>query len=908
MAAVAYPGRPQIRRNSPLSISNGMHGFLADAPMLQRIDLNDSDSEDEPPPAIKFSKVTQALLNEAPVPTSLPKQEPRVELSRPTRALNTSRAGLDTPSRAPAIKIIRKSSPAASSDLTRGKTPPRVVQIGAKGSGSASKRSISIAGPYPYRFPAARTEPTSTEAPSAELITPAPAPRALRVRTRANSAASQNGDGPSSSRPGSRNGARSAAGSEHGYPASELARSTTVTTEAELQARLATSNTGVIKTAIGEAAAPPGSIRVKRPALGGSLLGAPRRRGFRRRESEENISPADEIQDGSISASQSASRSASNYTPQSGSGSGRATSRTRPEGVVSRATSVEPISAHDFANQGNASQDSRPASRQAQRYLPQAQTAQEADAYPRPTTGFAQPRQHDVADGNDLQRISEQLQAAKPAVEQKALQRAPSLKSAQYRYVAPAQKIHTDAADDQENMPPPTFRRNKDQECKHLGKPTMSILSDDAKPSSRQVEETSVPVPQEQRRVLGAISGNTPHRTGNTPHRTAPAPPPKMSVIDAATTKAGASTTKSKKKRSHTVVNGKIYTQMAELGRGGSSRVHCVMAENYMTFALKKVKLQDQDESAVRGYKGEIDLLKKLTEVERVVRLYDWELNDEKQELSVLMEKGETDLEKLLRPRLQGHNVFFDPVFTRYYWREMLECVQAVHEEDVVHSDLKPANFLVVSGRLKLIDFGIANAIDTDNTVNVHRDTHVGTPNYMSPESITDTNAPQPGSVSSRDAAGNPPKKDMRIGKASDVWSLGCILYQMTYGRAPFAHIPNQLTRIMAITNPNHAISFPETGIGGVAIPPNLRGSLRRCLNRDPDKRPSVLDLLSQSDAFMYPERSGTVILDEGFLSQIIGKVVERCRERGIPGDAEVKGYARSFMERVWEMQAQDRG
>ncbi len=42
-------------------------------------------------------------------------------------------------------------------------------------------------------------------------------------------------------------------------------------------------------------------------------------------------------------------------------------------------------------------------------------------------------------------------------------------------------------------------------------------------------------------------------------------------------------------------------------------------------------------------------------------------------------------------------------------------------------------------GRLKLIDFGIANAIQTDETVNVHRETQVGTPNYMSPESLMDS-------------------------------------------------------------------------------------------------------------------------------------------------------------------------
>lgn len=53
----------------------------------------------------------------------------------------------------------------------------------------------------------------------------------------------------------------------------------------------------------------------------------------------------------------------------------------------------------------------------------------------------------------------------------------------------------------------------------------------------------------------------------------------------------------------------------------------------------------------------------------------------------------------------------------------------------VIHSDLKPANFLLVSGRLKLIDFGIASKIQGDMT-SVLKDVTTGTWNYMSPECI----------------------------------------------------------------------------------------------------------------------------------------------------------------------------
>ena len=54
----------------------------------------------------------------------------------------------------------------------------------------------------------------------------------------------------------------------------------------------------------------------------------------------------------------------------------------------------------------------------------------------------------------------------------------------------------------------------------------------------------------------------------------------------------------------------------------------------------------------------------------------------------------------------------------------MLQAVQVIHEEKIVHSDLKPANFVLVKGQLKLIDFGIANAIANDTT-NIQRDHQV---------------------------------------------------------------------------------------------------------------------------------------------------------------------------------------
>ncbi|KAF2118516.1 kinase-like domain-containing protein [Lophiotrema nucula] len=389
--------------------------------------------------------------------------------------------------------------------------------------------------------------------------------------------------------------------------------------------------------------------------------------------------------------------------------------------------------------------------------------------------------------------------------------------------------------------------------------------------------------------------------SANTPHRPAPPPPPKMSVLETATAAAGAATTKTRerRKRSQLAVNGKHYSQMDRIGRGGSSAVYRVMAENFRLFALKRVNLEDADEGAVRGYKGEIDLLRKLEDVERVVRLYDWEVDEGRQKLSVLMELGESDLARIIRMKLDPADASLDLSFTRYYWKEMLECVQAVHDHDIVHSDLKPANFLLVQGRLKLIDFGIANAIDIDNTVNVHRDSHVGTPNYMSPESLEDTNAGVRGQI----GAGNVGKV-MKLGKPSDVWSLGCILYQMVYGRPPFAHIANQMQRVFKIVDRDYEIEYPNEGVGGVRVPPGLKSTLRHCLQREPWKRPTIPQLLSERDPFLHPDGGEDLRIPQDLLAQIIQRVADRFRDerKEPPTDEEIKQYPASFYEKIRQL------
>jgi len=275
---------------------------------------------------------------------------------------------------------------------------------------------------------------------------------------------------------------------------------------------------------------------------------------------------------------------------------------------------------------------------------------------------------------------------------------------------------------------------------------------------------------------------------------------------------------KAEDKKEPIMVNGKKYNVLGLIGRGGSSKVYQVSNERNLLMAIKVVDLSEADSSVVDGYKNEIELLKRLQHSNRVVKMYDYEYRGDK--LFVIMEKGE-DLSSLIKNRNKNKSITTEMI--KFYWSEMLRAVQVIHKEGIIHSDLKPANFLLVGGCLKLIDFGIASSIQSDKT-SVIKDVQTGTFNYISPEALSDTQ--------------HGPNPQYKIGIRSDIWSLGCILYNLAYQKTPFQHITKMFPKLAAIMDPNHKISFPpyEDML--------LVDVLQQCLVRDAKRRPTVEELL----------------------------------------------------------------
>jgi predicted Ser/Thr protein kinase len=255
------------------------------------------------------------------------------------------------------------------------------------------------------------------------------------------------------------------------------------------------------------------------------------------------------------------------------------------------------------------------------------------------------------------------------------------------------------------------------------------------------------------------------------------------------------------------------YTIVSELGRGGMGVVY--MAEHRHLGRRAAIKF------LVREFSERADLLHRfftearaasLVEHDGIVRVFDCDVHPSGNAYIVMEYLEGQNLQAFLGAQSQTLAI----PDTAALMLRVADALAAAHAKGIVHRDLKPENIIVLAnppGAIKIVDFGIAKlTLAAQNAASrTLSGTLVGTPRYMSPEQAM-------GSTS--------------IDARADVYSLGCILYEMLSGRPPFTH---QSTAELIGA---HISQMPPPL--DASVPASLRVLVEGMLAKSPDDRPAL--------------------------------------------------------------------
>lgn len=229
--------------------------------------------------------------------------------------------------------------------------------------------------------------------------------------------------------------------------------------------------------------------------------------------------------------------------------------------------------------------------------------------------------------------------------------------------------------------------------------------------------------------------------------------------------------------------------------------------------AVKQVTLKNEASAAAKALRREIDLLCGLPDNKHVVKYLGTEQTDDSSRLFIFLEYVSGGSVQDMLSKFGA----LDESIVRNYTHQILQGLAFLHENNVVHCDIKGGNILVSEdGVIKLADFNSSKLIgDISWGGNAPLRSIAGTPQFMAPEVIRQTGH----------------------GSKADIWSVGCTVIQMLTAAAPWNEISN-----------THVI-FRQVGTGRVkpALPPGISdvctSFLDQCFELDPDARPDAKTL-----------------------------------------------------------------